>query len=53
MPAQRKPRPRGRPPRPMPEPIPDSPEAVARALMTTPPKGREEWDYLKEQDASD
>ena len=44
---------RGRPSRPMPEPIPDTPENVARAIMTTPPKGREEWDYLKEADASD
>ena len=32
----------------MPEPIPDTPENVARALMTAPP--REDWDYLKSED---
>ena len=53
MPAQRKSRPRGRPPRPMPEPIPDTPENVARAIMTTRPKGREEWDYLQDEDDRD
>ncbi len=37
----------------MPEPIPDTPEAVARALMTTPPKGRDEWDYLQGEDDRD
>ena len=42
-------RPRGRPvERPMPDPIPDTPENVARALLTTPPKGEDEWDYLKD-----
>ncbi len=40
---------RGRPPaRPMPEPIPDTPENVARALLTTPPKKESEWKYQKE-----
>ena len=34
----------------MPEPIPDTPENVARALLTTPPKGEDEWDYLKERE---
>ena len=39
---------RGRPvEKPMPEPIPDTPENVARALLTTPPKGESDWDYLK------
>ena len=33
--------------RKMPEPIPDTPENIARALMTTPPP--EEWEYLKDQ----
>ena len=33
--------------KPMPEPIPDIPENVARALVTTPPKAEGEWDYLK------
>lgn len=27
--------------------IPDTPENVARALLTTPPKDEKEWDYLK------
>ena len=30
----------------MPERIPDTPENVARALLTTPPK--QKWDYMKE-----
>ncbi|MCY3881743.1 MAG: hypothetical protein OXG61_06460 [Chloroflexi bacterium] len=50
---QEKATPRGRPPRPMPEPISNTPEAVARELTTTPPKGRDEWDYLKDENASD
>ncbi len=41
---------RGRPPKPMPEPIPDRWEDVAKALLETPPKKREEWDYLKEHE---
>ncbi len=42
---------RGRPvEKPMPDPIPDTPENVARALLTTPPKGEDEWDYLKERE---
>ena len=40
---------RGRPSRPMPEPIPDTPENVAFALMNTPPKKQDEWDYMKRQ----
>ena len=44
-----KPRGRGRPvEKPMPELIPDTPENVARALLTTPPKADEDWDYLKD-----
>ena len=40
---------RGRPvEKEMPEPIPDTPENVARALLTTPPKDEDEWDYLKD-----
>ena len=31
----------------MPAPIPDTPENVARALLTTPPKDDGDWDYLK------
>ena len=38
---------RGRPPRPMPEQIPDTPENVARALLSTPPKKHEDWEYLR------
>ena len=45
--------PRGRPvEKPMPEPIPDTPENIARALLTTPPKKEDEWDYLKERQLS-
>ena len=44
-------RPRGRPVKnTMPEPIPDTPENIARALLTTPPKGEDEWDYLKDRE---
>ena len=43
--------PRGRPvEKPMPEPIPDTPENVARALLSTPPKDEGDWDYLKERE---
>ena len=43
-----KPRSRGRPiEKPMPAPIPDTPENVARALVTTPPKDEGDWGYLK------
>ena len=39
---------RGRPPvKEMPEPIPDTPENVAKALLTTPPKKEDEWEYKK------
>ena len=38
-----------RPVKPMPERIPDTPENVAQALMNTPPKKRDEWDYLKKR----
>lgn len=37
----------GRPPKPMPDPIPDTPENVARALMTSPPRQPDDWEYLK------
>ena len=49
----RKPAPRGRPvEKPMPEPIPDTPENIARALLTTPPKSEKDWDYLKDRSLS-
>ena len=38
----------GRPPKPMPEPIPDTPENVARALMSSPPRKPDEWDYVRQ-----
>ena len=39
---------RGRPvEKPQPPPILDTPENVARALLTTPPKDESDWDYLK------
>ena len=42
---------RGRPvEKHMPEPIPDTPENIARALLTTPPKKADEWDYLKDRE---
>ena len=31
----------------MPEPIPDTPENVARAILNTPPKKRDEWEFMK------
>ena len=44
---------RGRPPKPMPEPIPDTPENVALALMTSSPRQPGEWDYLRPKPAPD
>ena len=42
---------RGRPvEKPTPALIPDTPENVARALLTTPPKDDGDWDYLKERE---
>ena len=53
MPDKPTPKPRGRPIKnTMPEPIPDTPENIARALLTTPPKKDDEWDYLKERQLS-
>ena len=34
-----------------PEPIPDTPNNIARAILTTPPKPPDEWRYL--QDTAD
>ena len=43
-------RPKGRPVKlTMPSPIPDSPENVARALMSTPYTPYAEWEFVKEQ----
>ena len=44
----KQPKPQGRPPKlVMPETIPDTPENIARACMTGPPKKETEWNYLK------
>ena len=41
-------RPRGRPEeKEWPEPIPDTPENIMRAILATPPKREDEWEYLK------
>ena len=39
----------GRPPKPMPDPIPDTPENVARALLTSPPRRPDDWEYKKQR----
>ena len=45
----KKKRPRGRPVKyPMPEKIPNTPVNVLKAILATPPKKREDWDYVKE-----
>ena len=36
--------------RDMPEPIPDTPEQIARALLTSPPREPDEWRYDTERD---
>ena len=42
-------RPRGRPvEKDMPERIDASPEGIARAVMSVPNKGKDEWRYLNE-----
>ena len=40
----------GRPPKPMPEPIDDDPRRVAWSILNTPPKKRDEWEYLRDED---
>ena len=43
-------RPRGRPvEHPMPDRIPDTPDNLARVILTTPPKKESEWEYLKKR----
>ena len=34
----------------MPEPIPDTLENVAKAVLTTPPRKRNEWKFIQEHD---
>ena len=41
---------RGRPAKLMPDAIPDTPENVARALLFSSPKERDEWEYLNEDE---
>ena len=42
------PKPRDRPiEKPMPNPILDTPENIALALVTAPPKAGDVWNYLK------
>ena len=44
----------GRPPTlTMPEPIPDTPENVAKAILSTPPKKRDEWKFVQEHKTRD
>ena len=33
--------------KPMPESIPDTPENIMHAVLNTPPKSDDEWNYLK------
>ena len=42
-------RPVGRPPLKLPAPIPDTPENIARVIMTTKPKKRGEWRFEQER----
>ena len=44
---------RGRPGRPMAEKIPDTPENIMRAILGTPPKKRDEWDFMREVPAQE
>lgn len=37
----------GRPALSMPDPIPDTPENVAQAILSTPPKAPKDWQFLK------
>ena len=39
--------------RAMPGQIPDTPENVARALLSAPPKKPAEWDYLRKRGRAD
>ena len=45
-------RPVGRPPLEMPEQIPDTPENIARAVLNTKPKKRDDWRFLKSHQES-
>ena len=41
----------GRPPLAMPEPISDTPENVAKAILSTPSKKRGDWKFMREHKA--
>ena len=42
----------GRPPTlTMPEQIPDTPENVAKAVLSTPPKKRDEWKFVQQKES--
>lgn len=43
----------GRPPLAMPEPINDTPENVAKAILSTPPKKRNEWRFMQQKKSAD
>jgi hypothetical protein len=43
----------GRPPLAMPEPINDTPENVAKAILSTPPKKRDEWRFMQQKKSAD
>lgn len=47
---QKETRPVGRPPLEMPEQIPDTPENIARIIMATKPKKRDEWRFIQEHE---
>ena len=49
--AKQKARKVGRPGLAMPEPINDTPENVAKAILSTPPKKRNEWRFMQRKDA--
>ena len=45
-------RPVGRPVKwPMPDPIPDTPENILKAVLNSPPRDKDDWDYLKQAGA--
>ena len=45
---------RGRPvEHPLPEPIPDTPENIMKAFVSTPPRKREDWKFVQEREQSD
>jgi hypothetical protein len=41
----------GRPPMEMPEPINDTPENVAKAILSSPSKKRGDWKFMREHES--